>query len=62
MNANFPLGVILLDYTLGAAMWTLIGRFGMSICLPAPSSFVFMRLFVGVGALGGRRLAAVGVI
>ena len=39
MNANFPLGVILLDYILGAAMWTLIGRFGMSIFLPDQSSF-----------------------
>ena len=46
MNANFPLGVILLDYTLGAAMWTLIGRFGMSIFLPDQSSFFFMRMFV----------------
>ena len=48
MNANFPLGVILLDYTLGAAMWTLIGRFGMSIFLPDQSSFFFMRMFVRV--------------
>ena len=48
MNANFPLGVILLDYTLGAAMWTLIGRFGMSIFLSDQSSFFFMRMFVRV--------------
>ena len=48
MNANFPLGVILLDYTLGATMWTLIGRFGMSIFLPDQSSFFFMRMFVRV--------------
>jgi len=46
MDANLPLGVMLLDYVLGAAMWTLIGRFGMSIFLPDNSSFFFMRIFV----------------
>ena len=46
MDANLPLVVMLLDYVLGAAMWTLIGRFGMSIFLPDNSSFFFMRIFV----------------
>lgn len=48
MDANIPLGVMLLDYVMGAAMWTLIGRFGMSIFLPDNSSFFFMRMFVMV--------------
>jgi len=42
----FPLWVILLDYALGAVMWTLIGRFAMGIFLPEDSSFFFMRIFV----------------
>ena len=43
---EFPLAVILLDYVLGAAMWTLIGRFGMSIFVSENSDFFFMRAFV----------------
>ena len=43
---EFPLAVILLDYVLGAAMWTLIGRFGMSIFVSEHSDFFFMRAFV----------------
>ena len=43
---EFPLAVILLDYVLGAAMWTLIGRFGMSIFVSEHSNFFFMRAFV----------------
>ena len=43
---EFPLLVILLDYVLGAAMWTLIGRFGMSIFVSEHSDFFFMRAFV----------------
>ena len=31
MMTEFPIAVIVFDYILGAAMWTLIGRFGMSI-------------------------------
>ena len=46
MDANLPIGLMLLDYVMGAAMWTLIGRFGMSIFLPENSSFFFMRMFV----------------
>ena len=43
---EFPLAVILLDYGLGAAMWTLIGRVGMSIFVSEHSDFFFMRAFV----------------
>ena len=43
---EFPLAVILLDYVLGAAMWTLIGRFGLSIFVSEHSDFFFMRAFV----------------
>ena len=46
--ANLPLVVILIDYLLGAAMWTLIGRFGMSFFLPPQSEFFFMRMFVRI--------------
>jgi len=48
MDANLPLGVMLFDYALGAIMWTLVGRFGMSIFLPENSNFFFMRMFVKV--------------
>ena len=48
MINEFPLAVILFDYVLGAAMWTLIGRFGMSIFVPEQSDFFFMRAFVKV--------------
>ena len=43
-----PFWVLLLDYALGAAMWTLVGRFGMSIFLPDNSPFFFMRMFVWI--------------
>jgi uncharacterized protein YggT (Ycf19 family) len=46
MDGGFSAGVILFDYVLGAAMWTLIGRFGMSIFVPENSDFFFMRVFV----------------
>ncbi len=45
---GIPLGILLIDYVLGAAMWTLVGRFGMSIFLPDNSNFFFMRMFVKV--------------
>lgn len=48
MLENMPIGVLLLDYVLGAAMWTLVGRFGMSIFLSDNSAFFFMRFFVWV--------------
>ncbi|MDM5147628.1 hypothetical protein NQX30_04490 [Candidatus Persebacteraceae bacterium Df01] len=44
----FPIWVIVIDYVMGAAMWTLIGRFGMNIFLPETSNFFFMKFFVRV--------------
>jgi hypothetical protein len=46
MMEAFPLWVIVIDYVLGAIMWTLIGRFGMSLFLPETSTFFFLRFFV----------------
>ena len=46
MTQAFPLWVLVVDYVLGAVMWTLIGRFGMGLFLPEDSSFFFMRFFV----------------
>ena len=43
---NLPIIIVAVDYILGIVMWTLIGRFGMSIFLPEDSSFFFMRVFV----------------
>jgi hypothetical protein len=48
MTEGFPIWVIIIDYLLGTVMWTLIGRFGMSIFLPETSGFFFMRFFVRV--------------
>ena len=48
MLEGFPLLVIIIDYVLGAAMWTLIGRFGMSIFVSENSDFFFMKAFVKV--------------
>lgn len=44
--ASFPLWVIVVDYALGAVMWTLIGRAAMNLFLPIDSPFFFMRAFV----------------
>jgi uncharacterized protein YggT (Ycf19 family) len=46
MTSVFPLWVIVLDYALGAIMWTLIGRSAMNIFLPEDSDFFFMKAFV----------------
>ena len=48
MTEGFPIWVIIVDYVLGTVMWTLIGRFGMSVFLPETSSFFFLRFFVRV--------------
>ena len=48
MTGTFPLWVIIIDYVLGAIMWTLIGRFGMRLFLPEESSFFFSRFFIRV--------------
>ena len=42
----FPLWLLLLDYALGAIMWTLIGRVAMNLFLPLNSDFFFMKVFV----------------
>lgn len=41
-----PLWVIVVDYVLGVAMWTLIGRSAMNFFLREDSDFFFMRFFV----------------
>ena len=46
MLDHLPAWVLLLDYVLGAIMWTLIGRSAMNIFLPINSDFFFMRVFV----------------
>ena len=46
MESGFGVGIILIDYVLGAAMWTLIGRFGMSLFVVEQSDFFLMRAFV----------------
>ena len=46
MIDGFPIWVVVIDYTLGVIMWTLIGRFGMGLFLPENSTFFFMRFFV----------------
>lgn len=48
MIEGIPVWAIVVDYVLGMIMWTLIGRFGMSIFLPENSNFFFMRFFVRV--------------
>ena len=46
MYGAFPIWVLVVDYVLGAVMWTLVGRFGMGLFLPEDSKFFFMRFFV----------------
>ena len=41
-----PTWAIVLDYTLGTIMWTLIGRAFMNIFQREDSTFFFMRVFV----------------
>jgi len=43
---QYPIWIIIIDYIMGALMWTLIGRFGMSLFLQDNSEFFFMRIFV----------------
>ena len=42
----FSTWVIVLDYTLGMVMYTLIGRVAMNLFLPIDSPFFFMKVFV----------------
>lgn len=46
MLEGIPLWAVVVDYTLGVVMWTLIGRFAMGLFLPDNSEFFFMRFFV----------------
>ena len=48
METGFGATVLIIDYILGAAMWTLIGRFGMAIFVAEYSDFFFMRAFVKI--------------
>ena len=48
LAAFLPWWVVALDYLLGAAMWTLVGRAAMNLFLPLDSSFFFMRVFVAM--------------
>ena len=46
MTEAFPIWVLVTDYTLGAIMWTLIGRSAMNIFLAEDSQWFFMKFFV----------------
>ena len=46
MAQAFPLWVIIIDYSLGVVMWTLIGRTAMNLFQPENSDFFFMQAFV----------------
>ena len=46
MSQAFPLWIIIIDYSLGVVMWTLIGRAAMNIFQPENSDFFFMKAFV----------------
>ena len=46
--SEYPIWIIIIDYLMGAMMWTLVGRFGMSIFLQDNSDFFFMRAFMKV--------------
>ena len=46
MSTAFPIWVLLIDYTLGLIMWTLIGRTAMNLFQPENSDYFFMKAFV----------------
>lgn len=46
MFEGIPIWTILIDYTMGLVMWTLVGRFGMSLFVSEQSDFFFMKAFV----------------
>ena len=48
MTEAFPLWVLVVDYIMGVIMWTLIGRFGMSLFLREDTPFFFARFFIRV--------------
>ena len=43
---NLPIWIWVLDYLLGAIMWTLIARFALNLFLPLDSEWGFMRIIV----------------
>jgi hypothetical protein len=46
MMGEIPISILILDYVMGLAMWTLMGRFGMSLFVNEHSDFFFMKAFV----------------
>ena len=46
MFEGIPIWVSLIDDIMGLVMWTLVGRFGMSIFVSEQSDFFFMKAFV----------------
>ena len=46
MMGEIPISILILDYVMGLAMWTLMGRFGMSLFVNEDSDFFFMKAFV----------------
>ena len=48
MAEAFPIWVLIADYIMGVIMWTLIGRFGMSLFLREDTPFFFARFFIRV--------------
>lgn len=46
MSTVFLIWVLVIDYTLGIIMWTLIGRTAMNLFQPENSDFFFMKAFV----------------
>ena len=46
MFEAIPIWIILIDYVMGLVMWTLVGRFGMSLFVSEQSDFFFMKAFV----------------
>ena len=43
---TFPIWILLLDYAIGAVMWTLIARFALGLFLTTDSDWGFMRIIV----------------
>ena len=46
MFEGIPIWIIVIDYAMGLVMWTLVGRFGMSLFVSEHSDFFFMKSFM----------------
>ena len=46
MFEGIPIWIIVIDYAMGLVMWTLVGRFGMSLFVSEHSDFFFMKAFM----------------